>query len=138
MNFLNIFKLSYYFDSYAGPELALLWPLVILMVIVLAGTIVLNIRLVKFSKQWIGERKFWWAHWLNIGYTFSITGLAGLFFRYESIPYFNWRFWPALMIVGIVGWIGYLIYYRYKLLPQKRADQVNRQQRAYYFRRRRK
>lgn len=138
MNLLHIFRFSYYTDSYVDPDFKLLWPLVIIWVLGLAATIILHWRLVKLGKKWSGDRKFWWTHGLNIGYTLSIVGLVHLFFRYQNIPYLNWRLWPSLMVLGLLGWIGYLVYYRYKLLPKKVAERETKKSLAYYFRRRRR
>ena len=138
MHFINLFKLSYHFNNFPDAVFKLFWPMVILCGLVLFITVISNWRLAKFGKKWSGDVKFWWTHWLNMGYTFSIVGLLHLFFRYETIPYANWRIWPALMVIGIIGWIGYLVYYRYKLLPKKQADREVKQSLAYYFRRRRK
>ena len=138
MNLLNIFHFSYYTDNYLSPEWQWFWPLVIIWGLGLIITIVFNWRFIKLSKKWSGDHKFWWTHILNMGYTLSVVSLVHLFFRYENIPYLNWRLWPALMVLGLLGWGGYLVYYRYRLLPKKVADRENRKSLAYYFRRRRK
>lgn len=138
MHFINLFKISYYFNAFPDATFKLFWPLVILMGLLLVITIILHLRMRKITKQLSGDQKFWWTHWLNMGYTISCVSLLHLFFRFETIPYVNWRIWPALLVVGVAGWIGYLIYYRYKLLPKKKADREVRKNLAYYFRRRRK
>ena len=138
MRIFNIFKISYYFDSYVAPEFIWLWMMVILLGLVLLITIFFNWRMAKLGKKWSGDTKFWWTHGLNMGYTLSIIGLIHLFFRYQNIPYLNWRLWPALLVLGIVGWVAYLVYYRYKLLPKKHADRAAKKSLAYYFRSRRK
>lgn len=132
----HIFKISYYFDSYVNPDFKLLLPLVIIFGLLLVITIILQRKFNKLNKQFSGDKKFWWTHWLNIGYTTSIVSLVHLFFRYENIPYLNWRLWPALLVLGLIGWIAYLMYYRRFILPKKQADREERKGVASYFRRR--
>lgn len=136
--FKNIFKLSYFTDSYANPDFALLWWLAGFFGLLLLVTIFFHWRLGKLGKQWSGDRKFWWTHGFNMGYTLSIVSLIHLFFRYENMPYFNWRLWPALLVLGLLGWGGYLVYYRYKVQPKKQIDRETKKSLAYYFRKRRK
>ena len=138
MNILNLFKLSYYFNAFPNTVFKLFWPLVIVCTLILVATVVGHWYFGRRGKKWTGDTKFWWTHWINIGYVISIVGLLSLFFRYETIPYFNWRIWPALMVVGAAAWIGYLVYYRYRLLPKKQVDRETKKSLAYYFRRRRK
>ncbi len=134
----NIFHYTYYFDQYVKPEFPGFWVVVVIMALILVLTIILHLRFGRLFKKLPREKKFWWSHWLNIGYTVSVVELVWLFFRYQSIAYFNWRLWPALIILGVTGWIGYLVYYRYRLLPQERAEQETQKSRAYYFRRRKR
>ncbi|MFH1088538.1 MAG: hypothetical protein V1719_01710 [Patescibacteria group bacterium] len=138
MNILNIFKPSYYFDSYINPDFRLFWLLVVFLAVILLLTIFFNLRTKSLQRDWSGIKKFWWTHWSNMVYTVSIFGLVHLFLRYQNIPYLNWRFWPFLMVLGILSWLGYLIYYRQKIQPQKQANKELRRGVAYYFRRRRK
>ncbi|MBU1092360.1 hypothetical protein KJ836_01655 [Patescibacteria group bacterium] len=138
MNILNVLKPSYYFDSFVNPDFKLLWPLVVVLTVVLLLTIIFNIRTKSLQREWSGIKKFWWTHWSNMAYTVSIVGLVHLFLRYQNIPYINWRFWPLLMILGVFSWLGYLLYYRKVIQPQKQADKELRKGVAYYFRRRRK
>ena len=138
MSIANIFKISYYFNTFPDATFKLLLPLVILLGVILVITIILHWRFNKMAKKLSGDKKFFWAHFLNMGYTFSLVNLAHLWFRYETIPYMNWRIWPALTLLGIIGWLGYLAYYRYKLLPKKHVERESRKSLAYYFRRRRK
>jgi len=136
MSILHLFKLSYYIDSFADPDFKLLWPLVILLGLVLITVIIGQRRFNKLNRNLSGDQKFWWTHWLNIGYTISIVGLFHLFIRYENIPYLNWRLWPTLVILGVASWIIYLIYYRRIILPKKQAEREERKGVATYFRRR--
>ena len=138
MSLIHIFYPTYYFDKNIEPLFPGFWGVVAIMGIILMVTIVLNLRSSGSFKKLPKEKKFWWTHWLNIGYTVSLVELVWLFFRFEAIPYLNWRLWPALMILGVLGWLGYLGYYRYKLLPQHLVEKEQQQSRAYYFRRRKK
>ena len=132
----NIFYFTYYFDPSVNPEFPGFWVVAAFLVLALVLTIILQIRHNRLFKKLNKENKFWWSHWLSMGYTLSITGLVWLFFRYEGIAYFNWRFWPALLSIGMVVWLGYLIYYRYRLFPKQRLEQEAQKSQAYYFRRR--
>ncbi|MFA5967012.1 MAG: hypothetical protein WC805_00645 [Patescibacteria group bacterium] len=133
----NIFHYTYYFDASINSEFPGFWAMVIILALILVLSIILQTRHNKLFKKLNKEKKFWWAHWLNMGYTLSITGLIWLFFRYQGIAYFNWRFWPALLILGILIWLAYLAYQR-RLLPKQRLEQEAEKSQAYYFRRRRK
>ena len=137
MQIINFFHPAYYIDSYLTPDFKWLWPLVVWWGLILLAAIVVQLRYRGVYKNWSGGRKFWWTHWSNMSYTVSILALAHLFFRFQNIPYFNWRLWPALLVIGILGWLGYLIYYRYRIQPKKQADRKVRRAVASYFRRRR-
>ncbi|HCR41772.1 TPA: hypothetical protein DIV45_00125 [Patescibacteria group bacterium] len=138
MSILNFFKLSYYFDSYINPDFRFFWLVVALLAAMFLATIVMNIRIKPLWRNWSGEKRFWWTHWSNLAYTISIVSLVHLFLRYQLIPYVNWRFWPLLLVIIVLIWLGYLVYYRRKIQPQKHIERESRKSLAYYFRRRRK
>lgn len=137
MSIKHIFHYTYYFDRYIEPQFPGFWVVVGIMAALLVLTIIGNLRFNRLFKKLAKEQKFWWSQGLNISYTISAVELVWLFFRYESIPYFNWRLWPALLWLGVGVWLGYLGYYQYRIVPKQRADREVKKNLAYYFRRRR-
>ena len=137
MNILNIFHYSYYFDNYINPDFRFIWWLVSIFFVGIIVIIFLHIKFNKRFKKLNKFQRFWWAHGINMGYTITVTSLVHLFFRYQNIPYLNWRFWPALVVFGLIGWGIYLVYYSKKIYPQQVKERELRATQAKYFRHRR-
>lgn len=137
MSLVNIFKISYYFDNFTGYNLPGFWVVLSFLIILLFLALISGAKLNK-NKKLPPSRKLLINGWINLGYLLSIVGLCLLFFRYQSIPYFNWRIWPtALLITAIVRAVS-LIYYQKKLLPKKDAERQAKISQQYYFKRRKR
>lgn len=136
MSLLNLFKISYYFDNFPGYTFPGFWVALAVLLMVFIMSLSGSFRLSR-DKKISGHRRSLWSGWANSGYLLSIGGLFWIFFRYQGVAYLNWRIWPALLLLGVIGWVGYLIYLQKKILPQRVAEQEARVSQAYYFRRRR-
>ncbi|OGB74025.1 hypothetical protein A2V68_01500 [candidate division Kazan bacterium RBG_13_50_9] len=135
MSFLNLFKFGYYFDSMPGYTFPGFWIVLIILIVVFVVSLAGSFRLSR-ARDMSGHKKMLWSSWVNLGYLLSLVGLAWLFFRYQGVVYLNWRLWPALLAIGVVGWTGYLIYLSRWVLPQKLSRQQEKVSQAYYFRHR--
>ncbi|MFA5270540.1 MAG: hypothetical protein WC400_02975 [Patescibacteria group bacterium] len=136
MSLLHLFQISYYFDPTVAYDFPGFWVVVILLAIVLVGSIWFG-RTILHRKDLSGHLREFWQGWISLGYTTSIVGLIYLFFRFENLMYVNWRLWPALLVLWVIGRSIYLIYIYKKVLPKKAAEKESRKMMSYYFRRRR-
>jgi hypothetical protein len=136
MSLLHLFKISYYFDANVGYDFPGFWAVVTLLIIILAGAIWFG-QVIERRKNLSGHAREFWQGWIGLAYILSIIGLVYLFLRYENIMYFNWRLWPALLILGVIGRGISLIYIYKRILPKRAAERENQKMISYYFRRRR-
>lgn len=137
MSFGNLFKIGYYFDSTAAYTFSSFWGVVAVLVVILIISFWQS-QLLQRNKHLGGLQKKLLFEWVNLGYLVSIIGLAWLFFRYQGINYFNWRFWPTVLLIFALVKSSYLVYYQKRILPQKMADRQSEVSQSYYLRRRRK
>jgi len=136
MSLIHLFKISYYFDPYVSFDFPGFWVVVTLLALLLVASIWFGQR-IAHRKNLSGHLREFWLGWINLGYTLSIVGLVYLFLRFQNIVYVNWRLWPALLILWVVGRALYLIYVYKKVLPKRAAEKESRKMMSYYFRRRR-
>jgi len=60
--------------------------------------------------------------------TTAITGFILFFFRYENIPLLGARFWWLLLLIGDLIWLGFIIKYCLKKLPQEKTNYQRQQE----------
>ncbi|OGB75434.1 hypothetical protein A2810_01020 [candidate division Kazan bacterium RIFCSPHIGHO2_01_FULL_49_10] len=135
MSLLHLFKISYYFDPVVSYDFPGFWVVVVLLAAALMFSVWFG-RTIAHRKNLSGHVREFWQGWVNLGGTLSIVGLIYLFFRFENLMYVNWRLWPALLILYVIGRSLYLIYVYKKVLPKRAAEKESRKMMSYYFRRR--
>lgn len=101
MNLLHLFQISYYFDSFSGTIFPGFWVAFGVLVAIFLVTLGFGIKWGQ-DKSATGRIKEARGKWLSLGYAFSIIGLGWLFFRYQGIPYFNWRLWPVALVIAAI------------------------------------
>lgn len=136
MSIKSLFKISYYFDPNVSFDFPGFWVILILLIVILSAGIWCG-RMLARRKNISGHLKEFWQGWVGLSYTLSIVGIFYLSLRFENIMYVNWRLWPALLILWVIGRAIYLIYVYQKVLPKKVAEKASRKMMSYYFRRRR-
>ena len=57
----------------------------------------------------------------NIGLTIGLTGLVWFGFRYENTPVFSYRYWAALIVLGLIVWKVFLLKYMIFQFPKEKA-----------------
>jgi len=112
---LQLFSLSYLFDSTPGQAFKYLWVCFIFFVLLIATGQYLRILIKKSTHKKILKKlmpsvtaRFNWI---------AFFGFMFLFFRYEDIPYMAMRIWLiGLILLGLyqLGHIGYIYT---KILP---------------------
>ena len=137
MSLANIFKISYYFDNFAGYDFSGFWIILGFLLCILFVALIGSAKLGR-NKKLAFSRKFLISSWINLGYLLSIVGLCLLFFRYQGIPYLNWRIWPTVLIIVVIVQAISLIYHQKKVLPKKDAERQSRINQQYYFKRRKR
>jgi len=136
VSILNLFKISYYFNGTIDYTFQGFQGVVIFLALILVASFIAGIKIGR-NKKIGGLFRNFYLRWVNVGYFLSILGLVFAFCRYQGINYFNWRFWPALIIVWTLVRIGQLIYFKKKTLPKKLADRDKQISKAKYFRKHR-
>jgi len=137
MSILNLFKFSYYFDPSINYNSGYFWIVLGILIAIFFVSLVVNSKLIK-NKSISGIKRKFLLNWTNLGLIISSIGLVYLFFRYESIPYLNWRLWPTLLILWGLSRAVYLIYFKIKILPGKLLIKEKEKSGSYYFRKRKK
>jgi len=133
---LNLFKISYYFNGTIDYTFWGFWIVVIVLALILVASFIAGIKIGR-NKKIGGLFRNFYLQWVNLGYFLSILGLVLAFFRYQGINYFNWRLWPALIVVWTLIRVGQLIYFKKNILPKKMADRDKQISKAKYFRKHR-
>ncbi|MEZ4210558.1 MAG: hypothetical protein R3B38_02495 [Patescibacteria group bacterium] len=132
MSFLNIFKISYYFDSYSLSTFPGFWAILVITVIALGASVWLKVK----SDKWSYVRREITARITGPIFLVSWLNLLWLFFRYEGVVILSWRLWPALMI-GFLIYSGVMLWRWIKIeLPKKQAKrETNADTKQHYLRR---
>lgn len=137
MSILNLLKFHYYFDIFLDYDSGYFWVALIILILIFFVSLIANSRLIK-NKSMSGIKRKFFLNWVNLGLTVSSLGLIYLFFRYQSIPYLNWRLWPTLLILWGLSRAIYLTYFKIKILPAKLLLKQKEKSGSYYFRKRKK
>lgn len=132
MSFSNIFKLSYYFDSYAWATFPGFWVVLGLTIVLLIGSLIVKARSLKmsYSKREIIAR--------ITGPVFLVSWLflLWMFMRYEGVVYLSWRFWPLMMFIYLI--VAGVLLYRFitiELPKKKERAQAGGDVKQHYLRR---
>lgn len=65
--------------------------------------------------------------------TMGLLGILLYFFSYERIRLFGSRFWYLFWVIGLAIWVGFLIRFGRKTIPEmKRQESVREQLRKYF------
>lgn len=116
MSFSNIFKLSYFFDSYAWSTFPGFWIVLGLAIVALIGSVYLKIR----SKKMVYAKRQIIGRITGPVFLVSWLFLLWMFMRYEGVVYLSWRFWPLLMFIYLLV-AGVFLYRFIKIeLPKKK------------------
>lgn len=137
MSILNLFKFDYYFNIYLQYDSGYFWIVLSILILIFFVSLIVNSKLTK-NKTMSGIKKKFFLNWVNLGLIVSSIGLAYLFFRYQGIPYLNWRLWPTILILWGLSRAVYLTYYRIKILPDKLRLKQKEKAGSYYFRKRKR
>jgi len=137
MSILNLLKFHYYFDISLDYDSGYFWVALIILILIFFVSLIANSRLIK-NKSMSGIKRKFFLNWVNLGLTVSSLGLIYLFFRYQSIPYLNWRLWPTLLVLWGLSRAVYLTYFKIKILPAKLLLKQKEKSGSYYFRKRKK
>ncbi|MDD5606195.1 MAG: hypothetical protein PHR51_02660 [Patescibacteria group bacterium] len=131
MSFLNIFKLSYYFDNSIHYTFTGMWVVAVILALLIIACWIINY---KFAKKWTFLKRIVAERLTRAGYIVGWVGLAWLFFRYESIPYFSVRMWPLLLFIYVVVEVVYLIKWVKKDYPRLKAKKKGMGDKDLYLR----
>ncbi len=130
MSLRNLFHSSYWFSQ---PELAThavrwFW-IVLFLTLILAGLVLLFLRRHQEAKALQAV----FAGLSRCTLTLGILGLLWFYFRQERVLVLGWRFWLLLWVVVLAIWLGRILWYAVKRLPQIKAENKERENREKYL-----
>jgi FlaA1/EpsC-like NDP-sugar epimerase len=131
MNISNLFHLSYYFGNDVFYTFNGFWVVFVILVLMIIGSFIVN---AKFMKQWNFLKRTIATRLTRAGQIIGWLGLLWLFFRYESIPMFSWRIWPALLVLYFIVEVVMLIKWVKKDYPKARAKKQGMGDKDLYLR----
>jgi len=130
MSLLNLFHISYYFDNNLGSTFTGFWFALVVASLLIMASVIDNIKSKRgsyFYRQ-IAVRA------TQIGSIVGWIGLIWLFFRYEGIPYFTWRVWPALLFIYVLVALYYLVRFIKVDYPERQKQRGSRADKDIYLR----
>ena len=60
-----------------------------------------------------------------VGITMGLLGLVWLFFAFEEVYLFGARFWFLIWLVGLATWIGFVVQFGKKRIPELRKEDAH-------------
>jgi len=69
------------------------------------------------------------------GFSLGWFGLFWVWLRFEGIPYFSWRLWPALLFIYLVIELVYLLKFVFIDFPKRKAKKLEKGDKDLYLRR---
>ena len=131
MNIANLLHISYYFDNNMESSFNGFWVLLVVFVLLILGAWIVSF---KFIKQWNFLKRVIAGRLIRAAQIIGWIGLGWLFFRFENIPMFSWRIWPALLFVYLLVEVFYLIKWVKKDYPKARAKKKGMGDKDLYLR----
>jgi len=131
MTILNLFRPDYYFDNNLDSIFFGFWVWLGLAILLILASAIMNLK----SRQWSYFYKQIVARSTQIGTIVGWIGLLWLFFRYEGIPYFTWRIWPALLFIYVIVAVWYLVRFIRVDYPARQAKRGSRADKDVYLKR---
>lgn len=132
IDFKKIFNWSYLTDgalSLKGPLVAFLGYIFLLVII--AGIILTIIFNRKNKKMPIYSVIV--GHINNLSLWLGITGIILVLSRFEGIYILSNRLLLLLVILGMLFWIGWIIYYAVAKLPKMRSEYIKNKEKSKYL-----
>ncbi len=105
--------------------------MVVGLILLLIGGLIVRAK----SKRWAYFGREVALRATSIGFIIGWLGLLWLFFRYEGIPYFTWRLWPALLIIYVLVALYYLVRFIRVDYPERQKQRGSRADKDVYLRR---
>ena len=131
MSLSNLFDITYYFDNNMHQDFAGFWVLLVLFVLLIIASWIVS---VKFIKKWNFFKRTVASRLVRTAQIIGWIGLAWLFFRFELIPMFSWRLWPALLFIYFIVEMVMLIKWMKKDYPKRQAKKKGMGDKDLYLR----
>jgi len=123
----NLLTLSYWFDL--RPENFIpLGQKLFLGGVILLGVLALLIALMKKRG---GIYRGLLKRLYNFCLSNALVGLILLFFNYEMVPFFSARFWLAIWIIIMLGWLIYILKSLKTIPTQKKNREAEKELKKY-------
>lgn len=123
MDFGKFISLNYWFETRPNTISPEVINIMLIMLLLVLGLFVITKILVKVEvkrKNIILSR--YYKKWSNLWLTLLIVSAFLTFFRYEGIPFLSGRFWFAVLYLGIIVWVGFLVFYYFKRIPKQKNE----------------
>jgi len=67
-----------------------------------------------------------WNKMANFTFWMACLEILYYFFRYERVMLLSSRFWMLLWLITFLTWGGFILYYRFKKIPQIMSEKVQK------------
>jgi len=133
MNFLNIFKWTYYFDDNLAMTF-LGWGYWVIVGLLGLG-IIAAIVVPRVTKKLPFLPRQIILHSAALAMLVGWLGLLWLFFRYEGLRYLSWRLWPTILLVYALVRIGLMVKFAWVDFPKRRTSKISGREKERYLKR---
>ena len=131
MNLLNLLHWNYLIERY--PQAGFSWPIRIVLLLIFIGSILAALYALNKLTNKIPP-KYFWNKLQTWGWTSGLIGIILMIFRETRAIYLAIRLWLLLWLIVVFAWLGYIIYFKNKILPQlKRHEEIDQENYAKYL-----
>ena len=131
IDFSAIIQPKYWFDLSPSPMSGTSQKVLLAFFVTLfiAGMVLRAMEKSKRFDRFVGRAVHRASH---IGVTMGCLGLMFLFFSFEQVRLFGARFWFLFWVIGLLVWLGFVLYDYLKVVPrEKQLEDVRRQKEKY-------
>ncbi len=121
MNLANLLNWTYLIERY--PVAGFSWPFRIILLVIFIGSILAALLALNKLNNKIPPKPFW-LRLQTWGWATGIIGLILMIFRETRAIYLASRLWLLLWLLIVFIWLGYLIYFKLKVLPRMKKHEA--------------
>ncbi len=115
MHLLNLLHWSYLIERY--PQAGFSWPIRIILLLIFIGSILAALYALNKLTNKIPP-KYFWNRLQTWGWASGLVGIILMIFRETRAIYLASRLWLLLWLLIVFAWLGYIIYFKNKILPR--------------------
>lgn len=125
MDLTNLLHWWYLIERY--PQAGFSWPMRIVLLIIFIGSILAALHAFNQLRNKVAPKSLW-IRLQTWGWASGLVGIILMIFRETRAIYLASRLWLLLWILIVFIWLGYIIYFKIKILPtMKKHDEVDQE-----------